>query len=210
MKQNKKLLIGYKVLFSLLGFSAIITEIAVIVERGHFNPVNFLSYFTIETNILVAVILLLSAIAIARGKNTKLDVIRSATVVYILVVGLGFSILLAGLENTEFTAVPWDNIVLHYIMPTVMLVDFFIDRPKHRLHFKHSLTWLLFPIVYIAYSLIRGVVTDWYPYPFLNPSLNGYSAVALAIAGMLVLSIGIIWFICRLSGKKPQARSSTL
>lgn len=68
MKQDKKFLIGYKLFFSLLGFGAIITEIATTVERGNFSPTNFFSYFTIETNILVTLTLLLSAIAIAAGK----------------------------------------------------------------------------------------------------------------------------------------------
>src|SRR5882724_3529438 len=104
MQQNKNMLIGYKLVFGLLGFSAIVTEIATIVERGRFNPANFFSYFTIETNILVAVILLLSAVATACGKNKILDAWRGAITVYALVVGLGFSLLLAGLENAEFTA----------------------------------------------------------------------------------------------------------
>src|SRR5690606_15191851 len=121
MIKNKNVLIGYKLFFSLLGFSAIITEIATIIERGHFNPVNFFSYFTIETNILVVVTLILSAIAVAMGKNSKLDILRSAVTVYILIVGIGFSVLLAGIESSVLTAVPWDNVVLHYIMPIAML-----------------------------------------------------------------------------------------
>lgn len=206
MKQNKKFLVGYKLFFGLLGFSAIVTEVATIVERGTFNPVNFFSYFTIETNLLVAAILLLSAIATAWGKNARLDVLRSAVTAYILIVGLGFSLLLSGLENTQFTAVPWDNIVLHYIMPLAMLVDWLLDRPKRALSFVPSLKWLLFPVVYIGYSLVRGSITGWYPYPFLNPDLNGVGAVVVAITGMLVLSVALIWSLCRLSAKPAQSR----
>src|SRR5687768_13932518 len=99
MIQNKNVLIGYKLFFGLLGFSAIVTEIATIVERGRFNPINFFSYFTIETNILVVITLLLCAVAVAMGKNNKLDVLRSAVTVYILIVGIGFSLLLAGIED---------------------------------------------------------------------------------------------------------------
>lgn len=202
MIQNKALRIGYKLFFGLLGLSAIITEIAVIIERGRFNPANFFSYFTIETNILVAVVLLLSAVMTAWGKNTRLDALRAVSTVYILIVGLGFSLLLAGLENTEFTAVPWDNIVLHYIMPVAMLVDWLIDRPKQRLLFKRSLPWLLFPIAYVSYSLVRGAITGWYPYPFLDPSENGYAAVAIIVTGIVVMALVLIWFVCKLSGKK--------
>lgn len=205
MIQNKNVLIGYKLFFGLLGFSAIITEIATIVERGRFNPINFFSYFTIETNILVVITLLLSAVAVAMGKNNKLDVLRSAVTVYILIVGIGFSLLLAGIEGLTLTAVPWDNVVLHYIMPAVMLVDFLIDRPKHKVLFKKSLIWLLFPIIYIAYSLIRGALVGWYPYPFLNPDPNGYGAVAFTVLGLLVLSFVLIWGVTKLSGRRTAA-----
>lgn len=199
MIQNKKLLIGYKLFFGLLGFSAIVTEIATIVERGRFNPINFFSYFTIETNILVAVVLLLSAIATAWGKNVKLDTLRAASAVYILVVGLGFSLLLAGLENTEFTAVAWDNIVLHYLMPVVMLVDLVIDRPKRLASFRQRMWWLIFPVAYLSYSLTRGAITGWYPYPFLNPDPNGYGAVAFVVSGIVAMTLVLTWLIGKLS-----------
>ncbi|MBH2007319.1 Pr6Pr family membrane protein [Candidatus Saccharibacteria bacterium] len=205
MKQNKKFLIGYKLFFSLLGFGAIITEIATTVERGNFSPTNFFSYFTIETNILVTLTLLLSAIAIAAGKNSKLDTLRSAVTVYILIVGIGFSVLLAGIEGIVLTAVPWDNTVLHYILPIAVLVDFLIDRPKRKLSFKKSLVWLLFPVTYLIYSLLRGGLIGWYPYPFLNPDIEGYGAVAITVAGLLALSLVLIWIVTRLTvsgGKK--------
>lgn len=205
MLQNKKLLIGYKLFFALLGFSAIVTEIATIVERGRFNPANFFSFFTIESNILALVVLLLSAIAVAMGKNGKLDSLRGAVTVYMLIVGIGFSFLLAGLEDVALTAVPWDNTVLHYIMPIAMLVDFLIDRPKHKLAFKQSLYWLLFPIAYVAYSLTRGALVGWYPYPFLNPDTNGYGAIAFTSSCLLVLGLALAWGVCKLSGKRKTA-----
>lgn len=205
MLQNKKLLIGYKLFFALLGFSAIVTEIATIAERGRFNPANFFSFFTIESNILVFVVLLLSAVAVAMGKNGKLDTLRGATTVYILIVGIGFSFLLAGLEDVALTAVPWDNTVLHYIMPIAMLVDFLIDRPKRKLAFKQSLYWLLFPIAYVSYSLTRGALVGWYPYPFLNPDINGYGAIAFTASCLLVLGLVLVWGVCKLSGKQKTA-----
>jgi hypothetical protein len=190
MIQNKKFLIGYKLVFGLLGFSAVVTEIATLVERGRFDTVNFFSYFTIETNILMFATLLLSAIAVAWGKNNKLDTLRGAVTVYALIVGIGFSVLLAGIEGIPLTAVPWDNTVLHYIMPVAMLVDFVIDRPKRALLFKQSLVWLLVPIVYAVYSLTRGAMTGWYPYPFLNPATKGYGAVALTVLGIVCAGNG--------------------
>src|SRR5688572_23655520 len=118
MHDNHKrpLLISYKIFFGLLGLSAIVTEIAVLVERGRFIPSNFFSFFTIESNLFAVLILLLSALALSRdSKSKREDIVRGANTLNMVVVGIVFPLLLSGLKNVEFTAVPWDNIVLHYI-----------------------------------------------------------------------------------------------
>lgn len=203
MVKSKKLLIGYKLFFGLLGFSAIVTEMAVIIERGMFDPINFFSFFTVENNILVSIVFLGSALAIASGKRSKiLDVLRGFSTAFIVLVGIGFAVLLSGLEDVMLTAVPWDNIVLHYIIPVAAVVDYIIDRPGSMLQFKACLTWLLFPLLYVAYSMIRGSMSGWYPYPFLNPANEGYAAVATTVLGLLLLSIVLIGGVTRLSGRK--------
>lgn len=202
MIKNKNTLIVYKLIFSFLGFGAIVTEIATLVERGVFNPFNFFSFFTIETNILVAITFLLSALAVAAGKKSQtLDILRGLSLVTILIVGIGFALLLSGIEGLVLTAVPWDNLVLHYIIPVAALVDFMIDRPRTRFSFRSSLTWLLFPIVYVSYSLTRGALTGWYPYPFLDPRLSSYGDVAATISGLLVLGVLLIWLVVGYPGK---------
>ncbi|HEY0964946.1 MAG TPA: Pr6Pr family membrane protein [Candidatus Saccharimonadales bacterium] len=193
MIRHKNLLIAYRLFFALLGFSALITEIVILIERGKFNPVNFLSFFTVESNILVVVTFLLSALAVAVGKPRKFDALRSATTVYIIIVGVGFSFLLSGLEGVALTAVPWDNTVLHYLIPVAVLVDFLIDRPRRVMSFVKSLLWLLFPVVYLIYSLVRGAIIGWYPYPFLNPATHDYGSTAFTVTCLLVFGVILVW-----------------
>jgi len=210
MKQAKStvsrntFLISYKLFFALLGFSSIVTEMAVTMERGTFKAENFFSYFTIETNILVVIMLLMSAVAIAAGKSSKFDLLRSATTVYILVVGIGFSLLLSGMGDVALTAVPWDNVVLHYIMPVAVLADFMTDRPRRRLGFKKALLWLLFPIAYAIYALVRGGLTGWYPYPFLNPDVSGAESVVVTILSLFALGLALIWGVDKLSSNQKS------
>lgn len=201
---RRNTLIGYKLFFGLLGFSALVTEIAVLIERGVFNPVNFFSFFTVQTNILVSATLLLSAILLALGKGSKLDTFRSAVTVYILVVGIGFAALLANIEGIALTAVPWDNTVLHYIIPVAMLGDLLLDRPTKKLAFRRSLKWLLYPLIYVIYSLTRGAMTGWYPYPFLDPATKGYEGIAVVVVGLLVLSVILIWLATRFSAASKK------
>jgi len=88
-------------------------------------------------------------------KISDVDLFRGAAALYMATTGIIFSVLLAGLD-VELTAVPWDNLVLHYIMPAAMLLDWIINRPKHRISFKRALVWLVYPLAYVAYSLGRG------------------------------------------------------
>ncbi len=52
--------------------------------------------------------------------------------------------------------------------------------------------WLTFPSAWLLYTLVRGPVAGWYPYPFLDPAHGGYGSVALyclaILLGFVVLS----------------------
>lgn len=202
MIKSKPFLVGYKLFFALLGFSAVLTEAVVSIERGIFNPANFFSYFTIEANTLAILSLLVGAIYLAAGKSAKVQTFRAAVAVYMVIVGLGFSFLLAGLDPSVLTAVPWDNTVLHYIMPIAVLVDFLIDRPKQKIPFKKAVLFLLFPIAYLAYSMLRGYFTGWYPYPFLNIGANGWQVFATGVVAIVLIAALVTWVIVRVSGSK--------
>ena len=84
-----------RLLVALLGFAAVVTEVATLVERGTLVPVNFFSYFTIQSNLLAAGVLLASSHAVRPSR--RLDLLRGANVVYMVVVLVVFAVLLSGL-----------------------------------------------------------------------------------------------------------------
>jgi hypothetical protein len=173
---NKKLMSRARIAFGILGFSAIITELLVLVARGTFILENFFSFFTILSNIMAVVFLIYYGIS-NNNQSTKVQAIRGAITLYMLMTGVIFLFLLSGLKGVELTAVPWDNIVLHYIMPIFVVLDWFINPPRKRISIKTVGYWLIFPITYVIYTLVRGSIVGWYPYPFLNPSHTSYVQV---------------------------------
>ncbi|HHT7238181.1 MULTISPECIES: Pr6Pr family membrane protein [Bacillus cereus group] len=181
-----------RLFLSLLAFSALITQFVTRAQVKPFNPVNFFSFFTIESNILVAVILLFSSLGTATfGRSEQFGVLRGASTVYILTTGLIYFLLLRGLEESLQTPIPWVNTVLHYIMPIAMILDWVMNPPTKKITWKQASTWLIFPLLYVVYSLIRGPFVDWYPYPFLDPRIGGYSRVFIYSIWIAVVIGGI-------------------
>ncbi len=71
-----------------------------------------------------------------------------------------------------------------------VVLDWFLDRPRRPLPRSVLGPWLVFPAAYLAYSLVRGSITGWYPYPFLDPGAGGgYSEVAAYSAAVLIVIV---------------------
>jgi hypothetical protein len=157
--------------------------------------VSYFSYFTIDSNLIAAVLLLVCA-ARSRSNHTQmLDVLRGAAVVYMAVTGIVFTLLLSGTDVD--TAIPWVNTVVHELMPLVILADWLLGAPVERLSLRQGLFWLSFPLAGIVYTLIRGSIGGLYPYPFLNPANGGYASVAAycvaVLALMALVCAAVVW-----------------
>ena len=205
MQGQKSFIRYYRIFFGGLGLSAVITEIAVLMERSVFIPANFFSYFTIESNLLaIGLLLYLGIENKVRSKSKLLATLRGAVTLYMVMTCIIFIVLLSGLEGTTLTAVPWDNVVLHYIMPVAVLADWLLDKSTVKLTFKRALTWLIFPVSYVIYSLIRGAIVSWYPYPFLNPLPHGYLPIVITSTVLIVGVVVTTWLLWLPLGKfKP-------
>ena len=151
--------------------------------------VNFFSYFTIESNLMAIVVLLVGGVADPRSPRWAW--IRGAVTFYMVVTGIVYAALLANAE-VGLTA-EWVNSAMHQVIPAVLLLDWlcFPPWPSRAAAGKvplSALAWLVFPLLYLAYSLSRGAAVDWYPYPFLDPRHpGGYGRVALFCVVLAVL-----------------------
>jgi hypothetical protein len=160
-----------RVFFAGVTLAAILTQLADLAAAGTLNPVSYFSYFTIDSNLIAATVLLIGARRWRSEPSAAFDLVRGAAVVYMSVTGIVFTLLLS---NTDVdTAIPWVNTVVHELMPIVIVADWLLDPPRDRLTLRQGLLWLSFPVVWLAYTLIRGSLTGLYPYPFLDPATAG-------------------------------------
>ncbi len=185
---NRQRVLGiFRLFFVFLTLAALGTQLSLGLQRDTFSVANFFSFFTIESNLIGSVVFLFTGFAALRAADTdRFAMVRGAATLYLTMTGIIYFLLLRGLEASLQTPVPWVNTVLHYLMPAALLVDWLVAPPGQKITFRRALRWALFPAAYVFYSLIRGPIVGWYPYPFLDVSENSYRQIALTSVVMLL------------------------
>jgi hypothetical protein len=158
---------------------------------------SFFSYFTVLTNTLVATVLTCewtSRESAARRWFLQ-PWVSSGIAVSIAVVGLAYSLLLRHLWHPEGWQLLADEL-MHDVMPLLFLAYWGFCVPKGTLRVRHIGRWVIYPLVYFAYSLLRGHELAVYPYPFIDVDKLGYPQVFVNAAGLLagfvLIALGLI------------------
>lgn len=151
------------------------------------------SYFTILSNIAVAVVTTMLALD-PRRTGTWFNAMRMASLVMITVTAAVYSTVLApayaelGLTPTGLDAVS-DNL-LHVITPVLAVAVFLLVDYRGRMKPDTLLRCLALPMAWLGYTLVRGALIDWYPYPFLDVTKLGYQATIVNI--IAIVAVGLL------------------
>ncbi|CAN5448877.1 Pr6Pr family membrane protein [soil metagenome] len=161
--------------------------------------VRFFSFMTILTNIIVALAYILPLIA-SSSKARKLFATpnaQCAVCMYIVMVCVGYHFMLSKL----YTLVGLQYYVdrgLHYVVPVLYVLFYLLFVKKGTLVYRNIYKWLMFPFVYLVYVVVRGFITNDYPYPFLNFSKHEaskvFTSIAILFAGYILMSLLIVLF----------------
>lgn len=209
---------------AVLGLSAIIAQLTRSIQNavdaetawgGHLPTVatNFLSFFTIESNLLAVITLAIGAIwAWTSGRRAEREpgwfaVLLICVSTYMIVTGIVYNLLLRNVELPQGVTVVWANEVLHVVIPLFLLADVLFAPNRRALPWSAVPIAAIFPIAWAVYTLIRAnmIVAPatgdpwWYPYPFLDPHnfSSGYLAIAGYIIGIAAAIIGaatlVVW-----------------
>ncbi len=153
--------------------------------------VRFVSYFTVQSNVLV----LVSAITLTSNpaRNGRLwRVIRLDALLGIVITGVVFGTVLARIVHLTGLA-SWANIGFHYVSPSMALLGWLLFGPRLRITLSLVRQAFVWPALWIVYTFLHGAISKWYPYPFLNPTQIGYSQAlgntALVLIGAALLAL---------------------
>lgn len=165
---------------------------------------NYLSFFTILTNILVAVVM--TATALGRPPSASL---HGAATLSIAVVGLIYSLVLRSIWDPQ----GWQKVadaLLHDVVPVLAILFWLAFARRGGLKASHIPVWLVYPLVFFACAMARGAVDGWYPYPFLDAGRIGYRVVlqnavvvTAVFAALAAVLVGLDRGLARLGRKSP-------
>lgn len=139
------------------------------------------SYFTVLTNALVAIAFLL----IATGRQASSAWLAGVVLWIELVAGI-YHIVLANQWAPEGLAW-WSDQGLHTLVPLLVAVWWLVCMPPWTPNALVVVKWMSWPLAYTAIAIVRGSLTGFWPYPFLDPGLQGVWGVGINVFGLAVV-----------------------
>ncbi|GAB3404830.1 Pr6Pr family membrane protein [Schumannella luteola] len=171
--------------------------------------VNFVAYFTIQSNVLGAVVLVIAAILLLRRGGARgggaagaepswLTTLRLIVLVDMTITGIVYNVLLRGIAVHGGGSGPdWPSEIHHVVAPALIIVDWLVGPGRGRVPWSRLWLTLIHPLAWAAVALLRGPLVydqtqsrqSWYPYPFLDPALSptGYASVWIYVVGIALL-----------------------
>lgn len=198
------------ILFGIIAWFAVLTQYYLMIENRVTSisetTIRFFSFFTILTNLLVTIYFTLIIFKIKNGFLAIIDKpgTLTAITVYITSVGLGYQILLRHIWQPTGLQMIVDEL-LHTLIPIMVIIYWYLYEIKSLAKYKQILKWLIYPLIYLTYILIRGKLSNFYPYPFVDVGNLGLSKVVINSALMIILFAGLSAIFIRV-GKATKNR----
>lgn len=200
---------------------AVLATASVLVEVLLGSPTRVLSYFVIQSMVLLALVTLASARRAWTARHPLPGAVTGAALLYVVVASLVHHIALADAAPAyAMTAgsgggAPWLEPIaghlLHTVLPVAALLDWLILTPPARMHLRQATTWLLYPLAYLAFTLTRGELLPGstaarYLYPFLDVARHGYRSVLAnaLLVGLAIYAVAVL--LVALDHTRPKTR----
>lgn len=159
-------------------------------------------YFTVITNVLVAIVFTAQALGWTRIAS---PFNLGGVTIAILLVGVVYMTLLRGMVELSGGAQLADTLN-HKITPVLVGLYWLLVVKKGKLDWNDPMKWALLPLAYFAYAIWRGKTEGKYAYPFMNLDKLGWpqtlvNAVVMAL-GFVAVGYLMVWLDRRMSGRR--------
>ncbi|MCE0762306.1 Pr6Pr family membrane protein [Pseudonocardia kujensis] len=186
---------GLVAAFALLG--VVLQVVATAVDPGPYSAftstgarvANLFAFFTILSNLLVGIAHVLLAAAPERDSRAMRVLVLDA-VVAIAVTGIVYNLVLAQTANPQGLH-EVANVLCHMITPLLAVLGWLLFGPRGLVDLDVVLLSAVYPLAWLAFTLARGAVVDWYPYPFVDVVAHGYARVAINCLVVALLFVGL-------------------
>lgn len=210
----------YRLLFLFLCEAGIVLQYAAVSKDGHAAMLT--CYYTILSNM---VCFLYFAVLVVAQRKKENPLLKGSVTMCIAVTGLVYHFMLNGVMEANAEKVSpvllAGNILVHYVVPAMVVLDYFLFFPKGQYKSLHPIAWLVLPYLYFGFALLRAEISDTrfsgfggaqsrYPYPFMDVDLYGWDKVLLIVLGITVafLALGYIAYVIdRLLGKSRKRKN---
>ena len=174
--------------------------------------INFFSYFTILTNAMVALSMLVPLIVPASrvGQLLNKPSVRTMNTGYSAVVALVYFFFLRNVGGDEDLELLADRL-LHYVVPAMVMIYWLLFDSKGQVPWTFVGTSLVIPISYGAWTLVHGALTGWYPYSFFDVTRIGYARTLINFGAFLCMFVAMaltLVLLDRLVGLLVQQRKA--
>ncbi|MCS5733545.1 Pr6Pr family membrane protein [Herbiconiux daphne] len=190
-----------------VGIVALVFDFDYVLGFSTFSTINYFSYFTFQSNLLNVITLGASGALLLRGHTVGRALVsaRAMVTTYVIVSGVVFGLIVSQAGSHHYRIdVPWSSQVLHFWLPSYVLIDWIIGVGRRRLRWRTVWIVLIFPVVWGIFTLIRGQAVRWYPYFFLDPDqVSGPGEFALYCGIAIGLFAGIMAGLVALSRLRP-------
>ena len=200
--------------------TALVVVVAVVVQlvvtattTGGFFPtnpqrtLNLFAYFTVQSNVLVGI----TSARLARRLETGdllARALRLAAVLGIFVTGVVYHAVLRQLFDLQGAAAVAD-VLLHTVSPLMCVGGWLLLGPRGGADLRSAVWALLFPVLWLAFTLVRGAVVGFWPYPFVDVDELGLGRVVINCLVLTGLFAGLALGVRALDRRLPVSRAGT-
>ncbi len=194
---------GARVVVALALLGSVAWQVTDRVLNNLFRPAEYFAFFSIVSAILVGVIVLISGIATILGiaESKRMALVRLSAVTSMLVVAIVYHALLEGsAPDPRDVGYAWPvlpNLVIHTYAPILITLDYLLIHRRPPLRLRQAFWVVVYPLTWLAFSIVRGLSDGWWPYWFIDPSgpggVGSMLAYVLAISAFfIVLALALI------------------